>query len=184
MCDPTLHCSCGRPILAGTERTGGTRPPPGPLPPWDPDALRQVQPEIGAQTRSQKRVSTILSSPMPKQFHSPRSTIPGLRSRWCSIPTPQPQWACLPLTAAIPCTRSALRGLSTRLSPFPDHESHSSSARNGPVPGRTQGYCGLIRAVLMIRAAFSLSLNTKRANSGCVMFIGSAPCFALLRSAA
>jgi outer membrane protein assembly factor BamB len=30
----------------------------------------------------------------------------------------------------------------------------------------------------MIRAALSLSLSTKRANSGCVMLIGSAPCFA------
>ena len=29
-----------------------------------------------------------------------------------------------------------------------------------------------------MRAAFSLSLTTKRANSGCVMLIGSARCFA------
>jgi hypothetical protein len=29
-----------------------------------------------------------------------------------------------------------------------------------------------------MRAAFSLSLSTKRANSGCVILIGSAPCFA------
>jgi hypothetical protein len=28
----------------------------------------------------------------------------------------------------------------------------------------------------MIRAALSLSLSTKRANSGCVIFIGSPPC--------
>lgn len=39
-------------------------------------------------------------------------------------------------------------------------------------------FCGLIPAVSMIRAALSLSLNTKLANSGCDMFIGSAPCFA------
>ena len=30
----------------------------------------------------------------------------------------------------------------------------------------------------MMRAALSLSLNTKRANSLCVMLIGSDPCFA------
>src|SRR5882762_10917062 len=41
-----------------------------------------------------------------------------------------------------------------------------------------RGYQGLTSA-LMNRAAPSLSLCTKRANSGCVMLIGSPPCFAI-----
>ena len=40
----------------------------------------------------------------------------------------------------------------------------------------TVGYWDLIPAALMIWAALSLSLSTKRANSGCVIFIGSPPC--------
>lgn len=39
-------------------------------------------------------------------------------------------------------------------------------------------YYGLIPAALMICTALSLSLSTKRANSGCVMEIGSPPCLA------
>jgi hypothetical protein len=38
-------------------------------------------------------------------------------------------------------------------------------------------YCGLIPAASMIRAALSLSPSTKRVKSGCVMLIGSPPCF-------
>jgi len=47
-------------------------------------------------------------------------------------------------------------------------------------PGRsgTYGYSGLMLVDLMMRAALSLSLCTKCANSACVMAIGSAPCFA------
>ena len=38
-------------------------------------------------------------------------------------------------------------------------------------------YCGLIPAASMIRAALSLSRSTNRVKSGCVMLIGSPPCF-------
>ena len=38
-------------------------------------------------------------------------------------------------------------------------------------------YCGLIPAASMIRAALSFSRSTNRVNSGCVMLIGSPPCF-------
>jgi hypothetical protein len=41
---------------------------------------------------------------------------------------------------------------------------------------RLSDHRGLARAPLMMRAARSLSLNMKRANSGCVELIGSAPC--------
>ena len=43
---------------------------------------------------------------------------------------------------------------------------------------KPQAYGGLIPEASMIRASLSLSLGTKRANSGCVMLIGSAPCSA------
>ncbi len=48
----------------------------------------------------------------------------------------------------------------------------------GSAAHHTLGYWNLIPAALMICAAPSLSLRMKRANSGCVIVIGSPPCLA------
>jgi hypothetical protein len=51
------------------------------------------------------------------------------------------------------------------------------SARRRYVTFEVASYCGLIPAASMIRAALSLSRSTNRVKSGCVMLIGSPPCF-------
>ena len=59
------------------------------------------------------------------------------------------------------------------------HGSPSSARNRGAPLVRSSSLLRFdLPAASMIRAALSLSLNTKRANSGCVMLIGSAPCFA------